>query len=338
MTTTPPPGIYYNVPFADYLQWDAISNSALHAAAKSMAHFKCRKPPAETRPMILGTLTHTAQFESSWVNQRFAFMPDYAEQVQRDRASWFDGVMIGLEENLKAAKGANDEASVDQINKAIEKHRKEKRQYERPSATSEYRKLVDAFERANAARTVVTEQEFTDLVGMVRALSDNKRAKAYLKGGQYEVSIVAKDPVTGLLCKGRLDHVDWGRGLVTDLKSSANVHKFESMISDYSYHRQLALYGDMPTWIEGGNDELHTRAIVAIESSEPWCVRSAELDEEAIETGREEYRFLLDSIAEAKASGKWPGYADPDLWRLPHWHKRNRAAVGITIGGETVSV
>ena len=326
----PKPGIYPGIPFDEYLSWEAISNTSLHPAARSMAHFNKRQPTKETRPMILGTLTHTAQFEPGWVNDRFAFMPDFAAQVQRERETEINTRIEYLESALETAENLKqfDEAKdlLDQLTKA----RKEPKQYERPASTSRFKSLVKQFQLQHADKVIISEQEFTDMIGMVRALSNDRRAKRYLTGGQYEVSIVAIDPVTGLTCKGRLDHLDRSRGdrgLITDLKSTQDASDYEKAISNWSYHRQLALYGDMLAWIEGETTSDIERAIVVVESSLPYCVRSAPLDEDALETGREEYRELLDAIAICAESQQWPGYANPDKWRLPRFHGSNAKPV-----------
>ena len=36
----PKPGIYKDVPFAEYLAWSAVSNSGIKLGLRSLAHFK----------------------------------------------------------------------------------------------------------------------------------------------------------------------------------------------------------------------------------------------------------------------------------------------------------
>lgn len=51
----PDPGIYLDVPFEDYLQWDAISNSKLSLANRSLAHFKAGWNDTESKALRLGS-------------------------------------------------------------------------------------------------------------------------------------------------------------------------------------------------------------------------------------------------------------------------------------------
>jgi PDDEXK-like domain of unknown function (DUF3799) len=302
---TPGPGIYQGVPFETYLAWQAISNSSMQAALKSMAHYKCQKPIEPTRQMIVGTLTHSARFEEGSVNNRFAFQPDFKDKANEIRV-------------------ANKKEKSDAV-----------------WATNEYKKLVNDFKVKAVAdgKEVITEEEFTNLIGMVRALSADKTAKSYLSGGLYEVSIVAKDPETGLLCKARIDHMHAAASMITDLKSTADASEFEKSIANYHYHRQLALYGDMLGWLPQPIT-IEQRNIVAVESSSPYCVRSAPVSEDDIDEGRDEYRRLLNQIAECHKTKKWPGYENPKTWTRPHWAKRKDTAEPVTlkVGGNAIAM
>ncbi len=278
---TPVPGIYEKVSFDDYLSWDAISNSSLQAGLKSMAHYRWQKPIEATRPMILGTLTHTAKLEPSSVNERFAFMPDFTPKVQEMR---------------KAA--GKDPA-------------------ERPRATNEHKQLVKEFAEKNAGKQVITEKEFTSLIGMVRALSEHQTARQLLSGGRYELSIVWDDPQTGLRCKGRIDCEKAAAGQTVDLKTSINCHRLSWAIAFYGYHRQAAFYSDGMQVLTG---RVYRPSIVAVEPEGPYHgVIAAPLSMQALLAGRSQYRGLLRQIAECKRSGVWPGFEEPEELFVPDY-------------------
>jgi len=61
----PPPGVYENVPFKQYLGWNAMDKTALWEMRKSPAHFHwCQEhPKAPTAAMEKGTLLDTALFD-----------------------------------------------------------------------------------------------------------------------------------------------------------------------------------------------------------------------------------------------------------------------------------
>ena len=63
---TPQDGIYRNVPFADYLEWDAVSNSALSRFARVPA--AAHVPIDDTAALALGRALHCAILEP----ERFA--------------------------------------------------------------------------------------------------------------------------------------------------------------------------------------------------------------------------------------------------------------------------
>lgn len=56
---TPDPGVYENIPFSEYLGWDAINASRLKLAGKSLKHFDAYVPQ-DKDALALGRATHTA--------------------------------------------------------------------------------------------------------------------------------------------------------------------------------------------------------------------------------------------------------------------------------------
>lgn len=67
MRFLPVPGIYYDVPFTDYLQWDCLSQSTLKEGRESMAHLAAaiahERVKEVTDDMALGTALHCAFLE-----------------------------------------------------------------------------------------------------------------------------------------------------------------------------------------------------------------------------------------------------------------------------------
>ncbi len=201
---TPMPGIYFDVPFLDYLAWDAVSNSALHAAARSMAHYRCRKPVEETPAMRLGSLVHAGRLEPLRIAERYVVMPLFELDVLTSSGEI----------------PAN------------------------PKATKAYRDKVAQFVAANKDKTVVTQAQYDAMRAMVGELAAHPRAAALLEDGDYEVSILWRDVDSGLLCKGRIDCWQERQSVVVDIKTTADAGRFERQILDRAYHRQLAMYAD----------------------------------------------------------------------------------------------
>ena len=88
MTATLKPGIYRDVDFDTYLSLDAISNSSLHAAKKSMLHYLTQKTVEETPAMRLGTLCHAGKFEPEMVSRRYAVMPAFENDVRQKKIAY----------------------------------------------------------------------------------------------------------------------------------------------------------------------------------------------------------------------------------------------------------
>jgi hypothetical protein len=201
----PEPGIYENISFEEYLTWDAISNSSLHAAERSMLHYKEQQPIEETPAMRLGTFCHVGRLEPSAIYRRYVVMPD---------------LTVGL---------LNDEG----------------KPYDNPRATKAYKRRVAEFNERNTDKLVVPQADFDQMVGVVAALDRDPLAHQWFTApGPVELSIVWNDPQTGLRCKGRIDKWARGLGIVADLKTSRDCQRFPSQIAERHYHRQGAMYLD----------------------------------------------------------------------------------------------
>ena len=292
----PPPGIYNDVPFSEYLSWDAISNSSLQAALKSMRHYKHQQPIDESPAMKLGTLCHAGKFEPLLIAQRYVVMPAFEKDIRKSDGSFYD----------------------------------------KPKSTAAYRELVEEFQQTNATKIIVTQDEYDAMLGVVSALAAHERACQYLSvdgSTAVEVAIVWVDPETGLTCKGRVDCLQTSTCIASDLKTSRYVQSFDRVIYNRSYHRQGAFYCDGLEVLTG---EEHSFTITAVEEARPFGVRAAPLSADAIEAGRDEYKRLLQQIAESRKTNQWPGYSDPDEWRLPAYAAKTDDDVALVIGGETV--
>lgn len=276
MTNTPQPGIYENVPFNEYIAWEAVSNSALMRAERSMHHYRTQRFGNEETPaMRLGSLIHCGKLEPLALMERYVVMPPFERTVRRP-----DGG-----------------------------------EFQNPKASAAYKAEVAEFERQNSGREIVLQSEFDRLIGAVQALSSNAQAKRYLEGdGPTEVSFLWQDPLTGVLCKGRSDKLNFPERVIADLKTTVNASDFEWTIKKRRYHRQAALYVDGLAVLTGVQMGF---ALVVAETESPFLVRASRMSERTLRAGRLNYQFFLQQIAECQQSGVWPGYSDPAEWDLP---------------------
>ncbi len=144
-----------------------------------------------------------------------------------------------------------------------------------------------------------------------------------LSRGNPEVSVFWNDAETGALCKCRPDWVhDCGDAgvILIDIKTTgdASPGDFARSIARFRYHVQAAWYSD-GFKIATGRDVL-AFVFAAVEGDYPYAASAIMLDAESIEQGRREYRRDLNTYADCKATGEWPGYgAGVHLTSLPKW-------------------
>lgn len=166
MIADPNPGIYYGVPFHEYLAWNCVSNSRLSLMAKSPRHY-LTPAPFSSAAVRLGSLVHCGKLETLALSERYAVASDW----HLDDA------------NVTDAGRRSDSKS-----------------------TLYYKEKASAFAEANKGREIVTREEYDTMAEMVKSIEANPKArKLFSEPGAVEVSMVWDDPETGVRCKGRID-------------------------------------------------------------------------------------------------------------------------------------
>lgn len=305
MNETPEPGVYFDVPFTTYRAWNAVNNSLLSHVRRSPAHARAyldgRLADEPSAALRLGSLVHAGILEPDDVWERYAVMPRFerdAENVTKD----------GRATSSKA--------------------------------TSYYKTRVEQWEAEVGAsnKQVVTDAEVETMQGVAAAVRANARAAAALaEPGDSEVTVVWFDAETGLLCKARLDRLAYRDAVhvITDIKTTRNAAEFPRAIATYGYHRQGAFY---LRGVRAAMDGQFGFEVIAVETAAPYGCRCAPLAPEAIKAGDHEISELLRTFAECKASGVWPGYADPTEWELPRWCMPDDDPIELVVDGRTVTI
>lgn len=124
-----------------------------------------------------------------------------------------------------------------------------------------------------------------------------------------EVSYVAKDHSTDLLCKIRLDIEVADAQMVVDLKTTRDARPgpFERSVYQYGYHRSKPFYIDVLKTHEPTARWEHYLFLV-VENTPPYEVALYDLDPAATELGRREVQKLMAQYLYCDASNEWPGY------------------------------
>jgi hypothetical protein len=85
----PEPGMYEQIPFAEYAAWDAINNSSLGPALISAAHYRAylEQDRTETDSMRFGSLVHAGKLDPKDLLNRYVVMPDFRTQLSKEYAN-----------------------------------------------------------------------------------------------------------------------------------------------------------------------------------------------------------------------------------------------------------
>lgn len=186
-------------------------------------------------------------------------------------------------------------------------------EYANVKATVEYKRRAAEFREKHTYQIVITVDQCRMMREMAAALEANQIAMDYLVGGHPEVSLLWEDPATGQRCKGRLDKWRPDLGAVVELKTTRDALSFDKHVGWYSYHRQAAFYWDGLAALGRAPSEY---ILIAMEKDPPYGCRCGPLEPASLDQGRAEYQDLLRRIADCEASGQWPGYENPQQWRL----------------------
>jgi len=267
----PSPGIYRNVPFKDYCEWEAMNFSKLKSMADSPKQFKydLGHQREDTPSFKVGRAMHAFTLEPALIDKYYVVAP--------------------LFNTIKGEIATNQKA------------------------TKEFKAFVkEAEANGKEVLTIEERQQAQDMA--TTCLEIDTDMLQYLRDGYSELSAVWIDPITGILCKCRADHVQ-GFAML-DLKSTkdASLKKFKWAIKDYFYHVQGAFY----SWgLEEGSKQskdpkqelitINTFHIYAVESFPPYDGDLFRIHAQSLCDGGDLFRAWLDDLKKCQDSGIWPG-------------------------------
>lgn len=164
---------------------------------------------------------------------------------------------------------------------------------------------------------------------MTEAVEKHKLASSLVSGlpGRSEVSLFWDHGVDA--CKARLDRL-LDSGDVVEVKTMDGIptpERFAKAAVDHWYHGQAAFYLDGCDAVSGAAKQRQCWFVV-VGKSEPHHVLVAQLDDDAIELGRREYRAALRELAWRRERNDWsfPWEAAPQRVSIPGWAFANSEA------------
>ena len=198
------PGFQPDLTEVEYRSLEAASSSGLSALARSPAYYawKRAQPDEPTEETLIGTATHAAILQPDLFLTRWATKPDDAPK------------------------------------------RPDRRQREAKKPSPETVAAIawwDEFDKNNAAKVILTREQYATVLRLREACEKNKEATDLLAAcPERERAALWVDPASGALCKGRLDAMG-GRSIL-DLKTVRDAGMIAYAAKDGGWHRQEWMY------------------------------------------------------------------------------------------------
>lgn len=185
------------------------------------------------------------------------------------------------------------------------------------------KKYADVRDERDAAMVegipVLTFEQYHMVQAMAAQVEQDELAKALLISGTPEMTVIAKDPVTGVFMRARPDVLPDTMDIVPDIKTTRSAHPsaFQRQATQVGYFQSAAHYIDCIDLVFGEPDKKRRFVLIAVEKDPPHLVQIYQLDDEAIQMGRMLNRRALNIFAEGLRTGFWAGYSTPERPILP---------------------
>lgn len=183
------------------------------------------------------------------------------------------------------------------------------------------REARDAFAAANAGRVVLAPADFDRVQRCAEAVHRHPAARRLLAGGEVETCYFWVDRRFDVPCKARIDLRN--HGAVIDLKTTTDAcaDEYARTIASYGYHLQAAFYAMACEELEHASPQF--LAHIVVETEPPHGVACYAFAGNAILAGAARMNEAMRRYAQARASGRWDGYAPTvETIHLPRWATR----------------
>lgn len=163
-----------------------------------------------------------------------------------------------------------------------------------------------------AGKQPLLEKEMAQVEAMRDAVMTHPVASRYFINHMAEQSVFWEED--GLMLKCRPDA--WLRGTIVDLKTTvdASPNTFGKTAFNFGYFMSAAHYID---GVKAATGEDVKFVFVNVEKTAPYMVSVVELDDVALDYGRQMLDRAKRIYRECTKSGRWPGYANTEPLSLP---------------------
>jgi hypothetical protein len=294
------PGYYTGIPNAAYHAGPGVSKSQLDLVHKAPALLEwSRNAPRdeEARAAVdVGDAFHAVALEPD------RFSTEYVREFQAPR-----GAIVTMDDVQRAC----DERAISYGTKHTKAALLEKLLICDPTAPV-LDTLRERWAEDTRGKCVLTNAEFRKVQLMRESAMAHPTARMLLEAeGDVEACIYWIDPITGELCRIRMDklvRLPNGMRIQLDVKTIADVDDLSWSIEDYRYHVQDAFYTEGHVQHFGKPPDAFVFLVVGTQrNAGRYPVRCFSLDPDDKLAGAREFRADLNRYADCKRSGNWPG-------------------------------
>jgi PDDEXK-like domain of unknown function (DUF3799) len=181
-----------------------------------------------------------------------------------------------------------------------------------------------------ASKVALLAGDYARAQAMANAVRSHPIAGALLHpdAGTPEQSLFWQDRATGIMLRARADFLPsagsyGGRFIITDLKTCASAEPGAAIrsVMNFRYFMQAPWYADGAAALGLHPDP--SFLFVFVESAPPHLITVIQLDDEAMQAGRNLNRQAIERYRDCTEAGVWPGYSDDiELVSLPPWAYR----------------
>jgi hypothetical protein len=172
---------------------------------------------------------------------------------------------------------------------------------------------------ATEAAVAVTERERDQILGMVKALRAHADVVKTLDVSESEVSGFWNE--SGVWCRARYDLLNDYTAWDYKTTEDASGRGFQKAMARYGYHQQAEFYlrGLRAHGHRAGDRPMR---FICQETEAPYLVQIHTPDDEAMELAATLNDRAIDTYAEAKRTGVWPGFPElvAEPTPLPAWY------------------
>jgi exodeoxyribonuclease VIII len=167
---------------------------------------------------------------------------------------------------------------------------------------------------------IVNQDQFYTAMKIKAAVMNHPKAAALLRQGIAEKAVFSE--INGVKVKIKPDFYNTEFNLIVDLKTTqcAANDEFSKSVANYRYHVQAAFYTDV---LKSTGAKVDGFMFIAVDKESPYNVEVYQLDNDAIERGRDEYLQDIETFKRCKNTGIWNGYSTEqkiNIISLPKWY------------------